>query len=384
MIGGQEYFSRIGEAVEAAQHSIWVTVAFLAEEFQFPGVHGSVFDFFDRAVARGVDVRLVVWRPNPEAGDSLYLLRGDAKQLGWLGDRGSKVKIRWDRANGKYCHHQKSWVIDAGHPNETTFVGGANITPGGIRFQDVFVELTGLAMVDVRENFAQRWNRATERYAVDGNWSVGADDTLVVPTATPAADGRTTVQIARMLPTTGERSIVEQYRQAIGAARRTIYIENQAIPIMEIAEPLLQALNRGVQVVLLVPSTPEKYVFAARLDPQERSRFEGVEALAGHPSFLMAGLGPTYVHSKLMIVDDCWVTIGSCNLHAFSLRGHSEMNIAIWDADVASALRRRLFATHLGANVAALDESSAFHKYREAAVAGHGVFVLDPLRYGLE
>ena len=41
------------------------------------------------------------------------------------------------------------------------------------------------------------------------------------------------------------------------AARRTIYLENQAIPIMEAAAPLLSAMDRGVEVILLVPSTPD-------------------------------------------------------------------------------------------------------------------------------
>jgi phosphatidylserine/phosphatidylglycerophosphate/cardiolipin synthase-like enzyme len=238
-------------------------------------------------------------------------------------------------------------------------------------------------MLDVRQNFVQRWNSATERAATDGGWAVGPDDELVVPTDLPPPAGASTVQVTRMLPMTGERSIVEQYRKAIEAARRTIYIENQAIPIMEIAEPLLRALNRGVQIVLLVPSTPEKYVFDDRLNPAEHSRFDGVEALAGHPNFLMAGLGPTYVHAKLMIVDDCWATIGSCNLHAFSLQGHSELNLGIWDGDVAGGLRRRLFARHLGADVATLDVDAAFRTYREAAVSGRGVFALDPYKYGV-
>ena len=50
----------------------------------------------------------------------------------------------------------------------------------------------------------------------------------------------------------------------------------------------------------------------------------------------------------MMLIDDAWTTIGSCNLHPFSLAGHTEMNASIWDADVARALRCRLFAQHLG------------------------------------
>lgn len=383
LVGGPEIFGRLGEVLEEAQSTIWATVAFYAHDFRFPGDRGGVFDVLDRAVARGVDVRLIVWRPNPEAGGFPNMFSGNAEQMAWLAARGTKVKIRWDRATRWYCQHQKSWLIDPGRPEETAFVGGANVTASGARHQDMYVELAGPSTSDVHHNFVQRWNMATERAVDGGHWACDADDNLPAPTSVAAARGTSTVQIARMLPAAGERSVVEQYRLAIGAARRTIYIENQAIPIMEVAAPLLKAMERGVEVILLVPSTPEKYVFDARLNPAECSRFEGVEMLAGHPNFMMAGLGPTYVHNKTMIVDDCWATIGSCNLHAFSLQGHAEMNAGIWDADVAGALRRRLFAKHLAADVSNLDDRAAFSLYRQAAREGRGVYVLDPHRYGM-
>lgn len=384
LVRGLETFGRIGEAVEAARHSVWVTVAFFADDFRFPGSGDALFDVLDRAVARGIDVRLVVWRPNPEAGHRHNMFRGDAQNRAWFAARNTRVKMRWDRATGVYCHHQKSWLIDAGYPTETSFIGGANISSGAFRHEDVYVEVTGPSAHDVHHNFVQRWNAATERATADGAWACDATDDLSQPVSPAAPCGNSTVQIARMLPATGERSVIEQYRLASDAARRTIYLENQAIPIMEAAAPLLRAMDRGVEVILLVPSTPEKYVFDARLNPAERPRFEGIEALAGHPNFLMAGLGPeTYVHAKMMVVDDCWATIGSCNLHAFSLQGHSEMNAAIWDADVASLLRRRLFASHLGLDMKALDEAAAFRLYREAAAAGRGVHALDPFKYGM-
>jgi phosphatidylserine/phosphatidylglycerophosphate/cardiolipin synthase-like enzyme len=212
------------------------------------------------------------------------------------------------------------------------------------------------------------------------------------------APGASSIDIGR-----GERSIAEQYVKAIDAARRTIYLENQAIPIMEIAAPLARALARGVDVVLLVPTTPEAYVFAARQDPAEQRRFEGVELLARFPNFLLAGLAghdaaasqPLYVHAKLMIVDDAWCTIGSCNLHEFSLVGHCEMNASIWDGDVARQLRQALLSRHLGANTNTLDDLAALRLYREVSdgnrrrqersepVARGHALTLSPERYGM-
>ena len=128
-------------------------------------------------------------------------------------------------------------------------------------------------------------------------------------------------------------------------------------------------------VVLLVPAIPEAYVFAARRDPQRRAWFEGLEALGRHPGFLLAGIAvrdgqerrPTYVHCKLMIVDDGLATIGSCNLHAFSLSGQTEMNASIWDATIARDLRRTLFTQHLDRDTASLDDVEALRLFQRIA-----------------
>ena len=201
------------------------------------------------------------------------------------------------------------------------------------------------------------------------------------------------VQIQRMMPTgryadgsatldgqphaiwSGERSILEQYERAIEAAHSTIYIENQALPVPMLARILEAALLRGVQVVLLVPASPEGWVRAARCDPASAALFEAVEALARHPTFLLAGLmlpdeaggQAVYVHAKVMLVDDAWATIGSCNLHANSLGGHTEMNASVWDVAVVRALRCELLAEHLGQDTSSLDDRAAMQLYREVA-----------------
>ena len=108
-------------------------------------------------------------------------------------------------------------------------------------------------------------------------------DRLDFPARLSAPRGASVVQIQRMVHpgrygdahpspesqahdiSGGERSILEQYLGAIGAARSSIYIENQAIPVPQIATALEAALARGVEVVVLVPAEPEHAVRAARL-----------------------------------------------------------------------------------------------------------------------
>jgi phosphatidylserine/phosphatidylglycerophosphate/cardiolipin synthase-like enzyme len=77
----------------------------------------------------------------------------------------------------------------------------------------------------------------------------------------------------------------------------------------------------------------------------------------------------TYVHAKLMLVDDVWATIGSCNLHANSLSGHSELNVSIWDRTVVRELRCALLAEHLGVDTGDLDDRAALRLYQTIARA---------------
>ncbi len=429
-IDGVPAFRRIGEAIEAARLSLWLTVAFFRPDFRMPDNGHSLFDVLDRAAARALDVRVIFWRPNPEFSGQGGTFPGSPDDRRMLDERGSRFRVRWDRAHGPYLQHQKSWLVDAGQASEVAFVGGINLTaralgsPGhddGGR-HDAYVELSGPAATDVHHNFVQRWNEASERELADGRWGHDAADQLPFPTELSAPRGPSRVQIQRNIHAglyadgtaspgaspydiaAGERTIFDQYLLAINAARQAIYIENQAIPIPPIAAALEAALQRGVEVVVLVPADPEEPIRAARRNPDRRGLFEGVARLGGYERFALVGIAgrnargercDVYVHGKLMVIDDAWATIGSCNLHSNSLLGHSEMNGSIWDAAVARRLRVALLAEHLGEDTAHLNARSALRLYRQVAFhnrcrrdAGDSdwrglAFALDPATYAM-
>ena len=396
-------FRRICDAVENAQHSVWLTVTFVAKHFQMPDGRGTLFDVLDAAAQRGVDVRVIFWRPNPASSGYGQTFEGTQADFDWLAARDSRLNARWDRAPAAYCHHQKCWLIDAGESSETAFVGGINPTfavvepghAGGEQRHDVYVEITGPCASDVHHNFVQRWNETSERNGALGVYGPNGHSNLAFPTRLSKAQGPSTVQIQRNVHTecyrdahaapgleeaypiaNGERSITDQYLLAIDAARRSIYLENQALPVPAIAGALETALKRGVFVVLLVPGDPEPHVALWRKNPERTAFFEQIEALDRYENFTLAALaGPTeadgrryvYVHAKLMLIDDAWATIGSCNLHANSLYGHSEMNASVWDADAAKALRCELFLEHLGQDTSHLDDRSAIQLYQSIA-----------------
>jgi phosphatidylserine/phosphatidylglycerophosphate/cardiolipin synthase-like enzyme len=55
-----------------------------------------------------------------------------------------------------------------------------------------------------------------------------------------------------------------------------------------------------------------------------------------------------YVHGKLAIVDDTWITVGSANLNNRGMRDDAELNVAILHPRMAQGLRTLLMAEHLG------------------------------------
>ncbi|WP_282937845.1 phosphatidylserine/phosphatidylglycerophosphate/cardiolipin synthase family protein [Paenibacillus sp. RC67] len=422
-------FRRICEAIEAAKHSAWLTVTFMAPDYQMPDHHGTLLDVLDHAVARGLDVRVIIWRPNPESSRYGQAFPGSQADRELLLSRGSIFHIRWDRAPGYFCQHQKCWLIDAGYSTETTFVGGINPTfkafdPGHMgegHRHDVYVEVTGPSATDVHHNFVERWNEASERMEEDGVWGHNGNDVLSFPTRVSAPRGDSLLQIQRnmfggrysgnyLTPggtpldiSAGERSILEQYKQAIDAARCSIYIENQALPVPEIAAGLEKALKRGVEVILLIPAEPEQYVRTFRKNPDRKSFFEPIEALGQYENFSLVGIAGLngqggrsniYVHAKIMLIDDVWATIGSCNLHWNSLFGHTEMNATFFDPDVVRSLRNQLLSEHLGQDTSHLNDREALQLYRNIALE-NGVrgacgdyswrglaFLLDPTTYG--
>lgn len=447
LVDAENSFRRIAEAVEAARHRIWVTVAFVAPWFRFPDQHGSFLDLLQRAADRGLDVRVIAWRPDPAIWSESDV-PGWENVLGWADDalaalasQSANLSIRWDTLPGLACHPQKTWLIDAGDDGAVAFVGGINLTArtlhqvghaGGDQSHDLYAEVAGPVTDDVHHNFVQRWNEASERDRPEGRWGPRSHQQLAFPGSIPAIQGSSTAQIQiqgsstaqiqRTVPAStyfdrsaapeseshpieaGERTILQQYQRAIDAAQRTIHIQNQVIPVIDILNRLRAAVHRGVLVSLVVPAVPQGGVLA---DPQHPKRWEIIALLTAlddfpHFSLLsLAGLGPdarhqpVYVHAKAMLVDDAWATIGSGNLHEASLTRNTELNISIWDPIVVREWRARLFdelidrdTSHVGANTANSLLRQVGHENRIAGHVASGswsgiAFEMDAHAYGL-
>jgi len=68
---------------------------------------------------------------------------------------------------------------------------------------------------------------------------------------------------------------------------------------------------------------------------------------------------PVYVHAKVGIVDDRWLTVGSANLNEHSLFNDTEVNVVLRDEQAARAARLRLWSEHLELPVGEIDGDPA-------------------------
>jgi phosphatidylserine/phosphatidylglycerophosphate/cardiolipin synthase-like enzyme len=154
----------------------------------------------------------------------------------------------------------------------------------------------------------------------------------------------------------GDFGIVESYMRALRSAERFIYLESQFLWSPELVSVLADKLrnppSEDFRLVVLLPSRPK--------NGQEDTRGQlGVLANAdaeggGIDSFLACtlrqpqpGSKQVYVHAKIGIVDDRWLTIGSANLNEHSLFNDTEVNLVSHDQELARAVRLRLWSEHL-------------------------------------
>jgi phosphatidylserine/phosphatidylglycerophosphate/cardiolipin synthase-like enzyme len=152
----------------------------------------------------------------------------------------------------------------------------------------------------------------------------------------------------------GDFRILESYLRTLRAAERFIYLENQFLWSPEIATILTDKLSNpptpDFRLVVLLPAKPNN-----GSDDTRGVLGELIEAdndnghLVACTLYARAGTihDHVYVHAKIGIVDDRWLTLGSANLNEHSLFNDTEMNIVTHDPELATQTRRRLWAEHL-------------------------------------
>jgi phosphatidylserine/phosphatidylglycerophosphate/cardiolipin synthase-like enzyme len=312
--------------------------------------------------AERVDVRVLSWAGAPVP--LFHPTRAEARRSLQELVAGTRIRSALDRRNRPmHCHHEKLLIVDGG----AAFVGGIDLTHrAGDRFDsaphpsrrslgwhDVAAFIEGPAVADVSAHFAMRW------------WETTGERILVAPT--PEAAGSTRVQVVRTVPEhtyrslpDGEFTVLEAYVGALRSAQRLIYLENQFLWSAEIVALLCQKLSR--------PPTDEFRV-AVILPMQPNNGSEDTQGQLGvlrdadrHHRLLVGTVGAArpdgvsvYVHAKVAVVDDRWITVGSANLNEHSLFNDTEMNIVSDSQCLARGVRERLWSEHIAADCTGLD-----------------------------
>jgi phosphatidylserine/phosphatidylglycerophosphate/cardiolipin synthase-like enzyme len=202
-------------------------------------------------------------------------------------------------------------------------------------------------VADVAAHFAARWRAVTGEQ--------------VQETPSPAAAGDVELQVVRTVPEKiydflpqGDFRILEAYTRALRSARELVYLESQFLWSAQVVEILANKLREppsdDFRVVVLLPAKPNNGADTTRgqLGVLAGADNGAARFLATTISARSGGLaGPLYVHAKIGIVDDAWLTVGSANLNEHSFFNDTEMNVVTCDPTVARETRLRLWAEHL-------------------------------------
>jgi phosphatidylserine/phosphatidylglycerophosphate/cardiolipin synthase-like enzyme len=286
-------------------------------------------------------------------------------------------------------HHQKIAVID----DAMAFCGGIDLTV------DRWDSRAHLHDNHSRRTFGRSYGPRHEMAAaVDGaaaralgeqalaRWRTATNQTLA-----PIAAKHTTwpsslepmlrnvdVGIARTLPELDGRGEVREVEAlnlaAIAAARRTIYLENQYLAARRLVDALATRLKEddGPEIVIVLPRRGNNPLERQAMDSARQRLIQVLWAADDHHRLgvywpVTDGGTPIYVHSKVLVVDDRFMRIGSSNLNNRSMGFDSECDVAVEaeparskDDDVRrqiTSVRDQLLSEHLGVSVADVKKS---------------------------
>jgi hypothetical protein len=332
---------------------------------------------------------------------------------------GGRIIYLDDRLGGfAMAHHQKVVYLGYRNPAQSVaYVGGIDLAldrwddsahKNRVKedkfydWHDIQVKVQGDVLIQLWANFAERWESVRARRGVppvDGGPQL-AD--CPVPVWQPSSPGKHHVQVLRTVATApssdpkrylqeGERTVLAGLLKAIANAECYIYIEEQFLWYGELAHAIAEQMKAKKELRLIVvmaakaeiPLQWGQYQYhlrseffrtVMRLDSKSEIVFGSASRVYAYglyqtSPFPQSGRPyPIYVHSKLVIIDDRYVAIGSANVNRRSMHVDTELTLAIVDGDTepgvlngnrttvctfAKNFREALWREHL--NVTSLD-----------------------------
>ena len=326
LMSGQQKFDDMFQAIRQAKSSIHL------EYFNFrnDSIAFLLFDLLREKCKEGVEVRAMFdgfgndSNNQPLKKRHLKPLREDGIEIVEY----SPIRFPW--VNHIYGRdHRKIVVIDG----KIGYTGGMNVADYYIKgteqvgeWRDMHCRLEGDVVNELQTIFLRIWNRTTKQNVGGAKYFTGGTDTRFqgLKPDTTTTRGRKMAGIINREPHKTPKIMRTFYINAINQARDSIHIINPYFTLIPtVTRALTKAIRRGVKVEIMlsaksdIPLTPDCALYQAR-KLQKRGAIVWLYK-------------PGFHHSKIMMVDGRYCTVGSTNLDARSLKCDFEENAVIID-----------------------------------------------------
>jgi cardiolipin synthase len=314
---GDEFYPSMLEAIAAARYSITVEAY-----IYWAGDIGLEFAKALAARARdGVSVKILLDAVGSATIGTPILaeLESGGCQVAWFNPP------RW-HGIGWLNHrtHRKSLVVDG----RIGFTGGVGIADQWLgraqdpdHWRDTHFRIEGPAVAQMQAAFNDNWIKTTGE-VLNGE--------TYFPPLTATGDVDAHVFIAS--PSGGSESMHLMYMMAVTAATRSLDLAAAYfVPDGLIVKALLAARQRGVRIRILLPG---QHIDADSVRAASK---------AGWEPLLQAGIEiheyqPTMLHTKLLVIDDEFVSVGSTNFDIRSFRLNDEASLNLYDRAFAAKM----------------------------------------------
>ena len=283
---------------------------------------------------RGIDVRLIYdavgcWHVHPSFFDPLVAAGAQVQAF---------LPVHFPSLTHKvnYRNHRKVCIID----DRVGFIGGMNLALRYVsrrqqKWRDMHLRIEGDAVADLQRLFLVDWTFVTGTPIPADDLPAGAPTPAAMPAGAPVPD--CLLQIVSSNPVSRYPEIMYGLVWVIQHARRYLYIQT---PYFMPTEPVLQALQTaamsGVDVRLMVPEKPDSMLLR-RINECYFSQVlqAGIRVFRYKDGFL---------HSKCVVADDDWCTVGSTNMDFRSFENNFEANAFIYGSAAACPVREGFIA----------------------------------------
>jgi len=332
---GQEKFDDMFEAIRQAKSSVHL------EYFNFrnDSIASALFDLLRIKAQEGVEVR-ALFDGFGNDSNNRPLKRSHIEKLRKNGIEIYEFDpVRFPWINHVFTRdHRKIVVIDG----NVAYTGGMNVADYYIKgteqvgeWHDMHCRIEGGAVSQLQMIFLRIWNKVTEQNIWGSKYFRAYEKvemTGLKPDTTLSAH-KQVVGIINREPRRTNRIIRDFYMNAINAAKDSIKLINPYLTLTpKMKKALRKAAERGVKVEIMVslrsdiPLTPDCV-------------FYNVHQLMKHGCHIYL-YKPGFHHTKVIMVDGKFCTVGSANLNARSLRFDYEENAVILDSHVTAELSR--------------------------------------------